>query len=55
MMRMTHAHDRGAQCDAMTARRDARRARAMRDARARPLPSGVSCCELPTTQATPMS
>ena len=27
MMRMTHAHDR-AQCDAMTARRDARRARA---------------------------
>ena len=34
MMRMTHAHDRGAQCDAMTARRDARRARAMHDARA---------------------
>ena len=47
MMRMTHAHDR-AQCDAMTAR-------TMRDARARPLPSGLGCCELPTTKAMPMS
>ena len=30
-------------------------ARAMRDAHARPLPSGGGCCELPTTEPPPVS